>query len=86
MIVNQSIAIHNLHMLKLLLVDEILLPRYMNLSTNFRGLPFNEDVAERISNHYLVRELFWQLEFRIYIFHPMRMTDAILLGLPSRAT
>ena len=25
--------------------DVILLPRYMNWSTNFRGLPFNEDIA-----------------------------------------
>ena len=37
-------------------------------------------VAERISNPYLVRELFWQLESRIYIFRPMRMTDTILPG------
>ena len=42
----------------------------------------NGHVAERISNHYLVRELFWPLEFRIYIFRPMRMTDAILPGSP----
>ena len=38
-------------------------------------------VVERISNHYLARELFWPLEFRIYVFRPMRMTDAILPGL-----
>ena len=37
---------------------------------------------ERISNYYLVRELFWLLELRIYIFRPMRMTDAILPGSP----
>ena len=37
-------------------------------------------VAERISNHYLERELFWPLEFRICIFRPMRMTDTILPG------
>ena len=42
-------------------------------------------VAERISNHYLVQELFWLLEFRIYIFRPMRMTDATLPGSPPRA-
>ena len=29
------------YMLSLLSVDEILLPRYMNWSTNFRGLSFN---------------------------------------------
>ena len=34
-------------------------------------------VAERISNHYLVWELFWPLEFRIYISRPMRMVDMI---------
>ena len=38
-------------------------------------------VAERISNHYLV-----PLEFQIYIFRPMRMTDAILPGSPPSAT
>ena len=26
-----------------------------------------------------MRELFWPLEFRIYIFRPMRMTDAIII-------
>ena len=41
---------------------------------------------ERISNYYLVWELFWPLEFWIYIFRPMRMTDAILSGSPPRAT
>ena len=44
----------------------------------------NELVAERISNHYFVWELFWPLEFRIYIFRPMRMTDAILSGEVTR--
>ena len=43
-------------------------------------------VAERISNHYLERELFLPLEFRIYIFRPMRMTDAILPGSSHWAT
>ena len=37
---------------------------------------------EIISDYYLVRELFWPLELRIYIFRPMRMTDAILAGSP----
>ena len=39
-----SIAIHALpmHMLTLLSVDEILLLKYMNWSTNFRGLPFKK--------------------------------------------
>ena len=46
----------------------------------------NDIVAERISNHYLVQELFWPLEFRIDIFRPIRMTDAILPGPPPRAT
>ena len=30
-------------------------------------------VAEKNSNHYLVQELFWPLEFRIYIFRPMQI-------------
>ena len=34
----------NLLMLTLLSVDEILLPRYLNWSTNFRGLPFNGEI------------------------------------------
>ena len=38
---NLSIAVHIFarHILSSLLVDEILLPMYVNLSTNFRGLP-----------------------------------------------
>ena len=45
--VNQSISIHALptYMLTLLSVDEILPPRYVNWSTNFSGLPFNEEMA-----------------------------------------
>ena len=35
----------HVHMVTLLCVDEILLPRYMNWSTNFRGLLFNERMA-----------------------------------------
>ena len=44
MIDNLSIVTHTLskHMLISISVDQILLPRYMNWSTNFRGLPFNE--------------------------------------------
>ena len=42
---NLSIAEHALPMLMLLLVDEVVLLRYMNLSTNFRDLPFNDGVA-----------------------------------------
>ena len=42
---NLSIVVHAslMHMLTSLSVDEILLPRYMNWTTNFRSLPFNED-------------------------------------------
>ena len=50
---------------------------YAHLLANF----MHRFVAERISNHYLVRELFWPLEFRL-----MRMTVAILPGSPPRAT
>ena len=44
---NLSIVVYALPMLilTLLSVDEILLPMYMNWSTNFRGLPFNEKIA-----------------------------------------
>ena len=46
MVVNLSIAIHTLliYMLTSLSVDEILLPRYTNYS-NFKGLPYNEEIA-----------------------------------------
>ena len=33
------------HILTSLSVDEMLLPRYMNLSTNFRGLPFRVEMT-----------------------------------------
>ena len=52
----------------------------------FSFIQSKEIVAERASNHHLVRELFWSLEFRIYIFRPMRMTDAILPGEVTRGT
>ena len=34
-----------MHMMTSLSVDEILLPIYMNRSTNFKGLPFNEEMV-----------------------------------------
>ena len=40
-------------MLALLSVDEILLLRYMNWSTNFRSLPFNEIVFKQIVDYIL---------------------------------
>ena len=47
MINNLSISVHAFtrHMLTSLSVDEILLLRYMNLSTNFRGLPLQVKIA-----------------------------------------
>ena len=50
---NLSIRIHALlmHMLTSLLVDEILLPRYTNWSTDFRDLPFNEEIAPPYLKH-----------------------------------
>ena len=47
LIINLSIAVRvfPMHMLTWLLVDEILLLRYMNWSTNFRGLTFNKEMA-----------------------------------------
>ena len=43
MIDNLSIGVHAfaLHMLTSFSVDEILLPRYVNWSINFKGLPLN---------------------------------------------
>ena len=47
MIDNLLIAFHAFarNMFTLLSVDEILLPRYVNLSTNFRGLPLRKEMA-----------------------------------------
>ena len=55
-------------------------------ATTYMSPSFNDIVAERISNHYLVRELFLPLEFWNYTFHLMRMTDAILPGHTSPGT
>ena len=53
MIINRSIAVHTFakHMLMLFSVDEILLPRYVNLSTNFRGLPLRIEIAPSCLKH-----------------------------------
>ena len=47
MVFHLSIVIHTypMRILTSLLVDEIFLPRYMNWSTNFRGLLFNEAIG-----------------------------------------
>ena len=47
MINNLLIAVHVFarHMFTTLSVDEILLLRYVNLSTNFKGLPLTVDIA-----------------------------------------
>ena len=47
MLVNLSIALHALpiSMLTSFLVDEILLPRYMDWSTNFKDLSINEEIV-----------------------------------------
>ena len=46
-VINLLIAVRalSMHLLMLLSVDEILLPRYVNWCTNFRGLPFQEEIA-----------------------------------------
>ena len=44
MIIYFSIAVKSKRMLTLLSIDEMLLPGYVNWSTNFRGLPFNEEM------------------------------------------
>ena len=40
------------HMLTTLTVDKILLPRYVNLSTSIRGLPFSADLAPWLKTHH----------------------------------
>ena len=47
MIDNLSIAVHAFSMLTLLSVDVILLPRYLNLFSSFRGLPFSVKMASQ---------------------------------------
>ena len=69
-----------LSLVKLVLIQSFLSPKVVTLPRT------DNPATERISNHYLVWELFWRLEFRIYIFPPMRMTDAILSWSPPRAT
>ena len=53
MVINQSIAVHGISMLQLTLlsVDEILLLRYMNWSTDFRGLSFNKEMPSSCLKH-----------------------------------
>ena len=50
-VIKLSISICTLPMLTLLSVDEILLPRYMNWSTDFRSLLCNEEMAPPSLNH-----------------------------------
>ena len=61
MVDNLSIVVYALpiHMLTSLSVDEILLPRYMNCSTNFRGLQFNEMVPSWLKHELLLISKFW---------------------------
>ena len=52
MIVNLSIIVHSFarRVLTSIAVDEILLPGYVNLSTNLRGLPFRMEMAPRLKH------------------------------------
>ena len=53
MINNQSISVHAFVRRKLtsLSVNKILLPRYVNWSTNFRGLPLSEEIVPSCLKH-----------------------------------
>ena len=53
MIDNLSIVVHAFteHMLTSLSIEEILLPRYVNLSTNLRELPFRVEIAPSHLKH-----------------------------------
>ena len=59
MIDNLSITVHAfpMSMLTWLSVEEILLPRYLNLSTNFRGVSFNVEMAHHLIQN--TRTLFY---------------------------
>ena len=46
--IDKLVYTFSMHILTSLSVDEILLPRYVNLSTNFRGLPLKVDMAQFI--------------------------------------
>ena len=52
---NLSVAIHalSMHVLTSFSVDKILLPMYMNWSTDFSGLPFASFVILLVSNRFL---------------------------------
>ena len=73
MVVNLSITVHNLSMCMLisLLVDEILLPRYINRSTNFSGLSFNEMTPCWLKYILYIIKLFvihlYKTSFKIYL-------------------
>ena len=53
MIDNVSVALHNFawRILTSLSVDEILLPRHVNWSTNFKNLPFKDEMAPSHLKH-----------------------------------
>ena len=53
MVNNLSMAVYAFtwHMLTSFSVDEILLPKYVNWSTNFRGLPFKVEMASFCFKH-----------------------------------
>ena len=52
MIDNLFIVVHTFtrHMLTSLSVNEILLPKYVNLSNNFRGLPLKVEMAPHLKH------------------------------------
>ena len=51
MIDNQSTAVHAFPMCMLISLSEIILPRYVNLSINFRGLLFNVEMVLSCLKH-----------------------------------
>ena len=66
-----------MYMLASLSVDEILLPRHVNRSTNFTGLQFNEEMAQSLSKQ--VNSVLFDIEtkYSCYQFQAMQQTFSL---------
>ena len=78
---NQSIAVHAfpMHLLTFLSVDEILLPRDVNWSTNFSGLSFNVGMVPCYLKHMNSRTtIYIYIYIYIYSYRGMRNGRKVL--------
>ena len=75
MVINLSIVVHALpiHVLTLLTVGEILLPRYMKRSTNFYDLLFNEEMAPSRLKH--IKDIFVHNTYIVYCSSSPKIRD-----------